>query len=335
MNERLTQRDIDLLVSGESESAPSGAGPEVVPYSFLRPPSIPKNRWAALAVIFSKLAADLSATLSLRLRTSIDVAVTSIEPVVYSEFVLSLGSPCVAYVFQVGDRSRWRGVIDLGIDVAYHLIDRLSGGSGGSENPERALTPLEQALVRGVGERSIALLRDASLDRLQIAPEVVALESDPTMLQIARPGDNVLVTILEIRSGDFRGLQTICLPMAAIQSFLKGKAVTGSKQQLKPSDDSTADRTLLESGLKHARLSMAARFPAIVLSARTIANLEVGQTVLTGCAVDAPVEIYVNEQLRYEGSMGQIRRRIGLKVAGVVSVPAPERPGQAKEGRVL
>lgn len=335
MSERLTQREIDQLVSGEPESGPSGVGPEVVPYSFLRPPSIPKSRWSALAETFNKVAVDMSAMLSLRLRTSIDVQVTSIEPVAYSEFILSLGSPCAASVFHVGDRSSGRGVIDLGMDVVYYLIDRLLGGSGASENPGRPLTPLERSLVRGIAEHSILLLRDASQGRFQIAPDLVAFETDPTILQIAGAGETVLVANLEVCCGDFRGLQAICLPIAAIQSFLKGKAAGGAKQRHKSSNGAETDRSFLEDRLKHAHLTVAARFPATLLSARKIADLRVGQTLLTGCAVDAPVEIYINEQLRYQGSMGQIRRRIGLQVSGVVSVPAPERPGRAKEGRVL
>jgi flagellar motor switch protein FliM len=335
MSERLNQKEIDRLLSGEVESGAPQAASQVEPYSFLRPPSIPKHRWAALAAILDKLAADLSAMLSLRLRTSVDVAIISMEPVVYSEFILSLGPTCAAAVFPIGSRPGSRGVIDLGTDVAYYLIDRLFGGSGGMTNPGRALTPLERTLVSGIGERSIALLRDASQGRLGITAEVASFETDPTMLQIAAPGDSVLVAILEIGTDGFKGLQTICLPIASMQSFLKGGAPGLRQQTGRLSAGSEPDQALLESNLKHARLSVTARLPEILLSARKIAELTVGKTVLTGCAVDAPVEIYINEQLRFAGTLGQIRRRIGLQVSGVVSVPAPERPGQAKEGRVL
>jgi len=341
MSQTLTQKDIDLLLRGtaQQETTTTSAAPvpslEILAYNFVRPPRVSKDRRATLEAIHTRFAISLQAMLTSRLRSPIDVVLSSVEQANFSEFILSLASPCAAYVFKIGDRLGSQGVIDFSTDVAYQLVDRLFGGPGETFELRRGLTPLEQTVVRGVADRTLGLLRDAWQDQLPMSPEVVEFESIPDMLQITSREDTVLLVTFEMRAGSFGGFITICLPMGIIEQSLQDRQAARQMAGRPGGGESAPGRALVEAGLMHARLTLQARFPAFGLSAREVANLQTGQVVHTGLLLDVPVEVHVNGRLGYLGSLGQLRRRVGFRIAQTVDAPAAERTERDRQGRVL
>lgn len=336
MSQTLTQKEIDLLLRGSAqETAAPTPAVEVVAYNFIRPPRVSKDRRATLEAIHARFAISLQAMLTSRLRTPIDVVLSGVEQANFSEFILSLASPCAAYVFKIGDRLGSQGVIDFSTDVAYQLVDRMFGGPGEPCDLRRSLTPLEQTVVRGVADRTLGLLRDAWQDQLEMSPEVVAFESIPDMLQITSREDTVLLMTFEMRTGGFNGFITICLPMGIIEQSLQDRQAARQLQARSGGLDAGTSRTLVEASLRTTRLALQARLPVFGLSARSVADLQPGQVVHTGLLLDVPVEIHLNGRLSFLSTMGQLRRRIGLKITQPVTTSATERADHDRQGRVL
>jgi flagellar motor switch protein FliM len=331
----LTQREIDAILQ-KTTAVPLApvASEDVIPYNFSRPPRVSKDRRANLESIYTRFALSLQALLASLLRAPLDVVVGSVEQAMFSEYILSLGTPCASFVFDMGDRMGTQGTIDLSTDFAFHLVDRLFGGPGDPQALQRPLTLLEQAVVRNVTERTLGLLREAWQDNLAITPRIVGFESNPEMLQITSGEDNVLVTNLEIRSVAFNGFIALCLPMAALETFLQEKGVT--RPHVRQTElEATTSRALAQGNLKHAHVDVVARFPAVWLTARQLSELVPGKVLHTGQATGAAIEIQVNERLRFLGSLGQVRQQLGLRVTESVQKPAAERPVQSRQGRVL
>jgi flagellar motor switch protein FliM len=57
--------------------------------------------------------------------------------------------------------------------------------------------------------------------------------------------------------------------------------------------------------------------------------------IQTGHALETPVEVSVNGRLVYAASLGQIQRRLGLKITQAIVAPLAGRPVRVKEGRTL
>ena len=86
----LTQKDIDQLLQDAGGSARARRmAVEVLPYNFLRPPRISKERRVQLESIHSRFALSVQSMLSSRLRVPMDVSCT-VEQATFSEFVLSI-----------------------------------------------------------------------------------------------------------------------------------------------------------------------------------------------------------------------------------------------------
>ncbi|MCC6650888.1 MAG: flagellar motor switch protein FliM [Candidatus Eisenbacteria bacterium] len=331
----LTQREIDAILQ---KTTPVPLAPvvseDIVPYNFSRPPRVSKDRRANLESIYTRFALSVQALLSSMLRMPIDVVVGSVEQAMFSEFILSLGTPCASFVFDIGDRMGGEGAVDVSTDFAFHLVDRLFGGPGDPQALQRPLTGLEQAVVRNVADRALGLLRESWQEHLAINPRIIGFESNPEMLQITSREDNVLVTNLEIRSTLFNGFITLCLPMSSLESFLQEKG-SGRSHMRHADADALSNRAQMQESLGHAHLAVAARFPMLWLSARQIADLVPGKVLHTGQASDQPIEVLVNERLRFVGSLGQSRGHLGIRIVDRVQKPVVARPVQFKQGRVM
>jgi len=334
MADVFSQQDVDSLLQGTAP-APAEPAVEVIPYNFLRPPRIAKDRQALLNGIYQRVGVSLQALLSSRLRTSVDVAVASVEQATFAEFIFSLPTPSAAFVYDLGDKVGGQGVLDLGTEFSYALLDRLFGGPGEVHDLQRPLTLLERTVVRGIADKVWGLVREAWADHLSFAPGYAGFESTPDALQVANREDSVLVCNIEVRTGACSGLITMCIPLLSLESFLQEKPTRHLHSVRMSAAERESARHGIEDALRASRLEVAARFPLFQLKAADVGRLQVGQVIHTGHTYDVPVELHVRGQRRFLGSLGQSRHCVGLRVSQAVNPQRPEASRKAARGRLV
>src|SRR5258705_6038358 len=121
-----------------------------VPYTFARPPRVSSENIATLDAGYALFASSVQSFLSSRLRQPVEATVSTLCEETGADYVASLASPCAAFVVETNDRGAAQGIVEMTTPFSYHLVDRLFGGSGESIELPRALTVLEQTVVRGV-----------------------------------------------------------------------------------------------------------------------------------------------------------------------------------------
>lgn len=324
----ISQNDVDSILSGTSAGTPNGPPPvEAETYNFLRPHRISKDRRSTLNVIYGRFAVALQSLLTSRLRQMSDVSVASVEQATFGEFIMSLGTPCSAFLFDLGDGSGFQGVLDLGNDVAYQLIDRMFGGPGNSRDLNRPLTPLERLVLKGVVDHALDYYGEAWHDHLPIKPKQVGFESIPDQLAIASREDTVLVANIDVKTPGFTGVLTLCLPLIALESFLQEKRATITLGVRSTEAERTAARAAVEASIRSAQVLLTARFPVVSMRARDLATLQVGQVIRTGYALDVPIEVHVSGRRRFLAAPGQVRNTAGVRITAVI-------PASQAEGKV-
>jgi flagellar motor switch protein FliM len=320
----LSQQDIDSLLTGgprakaaarRAAAEASGPAVEVLPYNFTRPLRISKERQAILNSIHSRFAASMQSFLSSRLRQATDVAVTSVEQVTFGEFVMALSEPCAAFVFDLGEHAGSQAVVDIGTGFAHHLVDRLFGGPGEAETISRALTPLEQMVLRGMVERVMTTLQDAWGDHLPMTPTPVGFEGMPGTLRVANKEDNVLIANLEIRTGQATGILTVCIPLIALENFLQDKAGHLMQTQRIRTEDRDRSRRTVESCVRQVSLPVIARLRPCMLTTADLATLRPGDVLLTGHHAEVDVQVLVNGAAHFAGKIGQQRGHLGIRIS--------------------
>jgi flagellar motor switch protein FliM len=153
-SDTLSQFDIDRLLGGAG-SAPTptagaafgasaqGMGPEteMSVYDFRRPHRVSKERLRTLEAMYERLCKSLEAWLVSRVRGQVELRLQSVEQFSFGEFTLSLPTPCATYIFDIKGTGGVQGVIDIGHEFAYFLIDRLFSGWPCARSPSAPRRP--------------------------------------------------------------------------------------------------------------------------------------------------------------------------------------------------
>ncbi len=336
MADALSQKDVDsILKTGVSTTKPKRQSTaEAVPYNFRRPPLIHRDRQATLEAVYGRFALSVQALLSSRLRTACDVVVSSVEQATFAEFTFSLATPCAAFVFDLGGENQGSGVLDLGTDLAYYLVDRLFGGPGESADIQRPTTPLERLVIKGVTEKMLALLSEAWDEYLTIRPTGILFESSPEAMQAVNREDNVLVSNLEVRAGDFSGWLSICIPLLAMEDFLQEKPTRATSSK-KAASEIQHNQAAIEHTLRSVTLPVTVRFPPFTLRARDLSALATGQTIHTNHALGDPLEVLVSGRRQFVGLVGQVRRHIGLEITQTIGEEVAREIVPALRGQIV
>lgn len=335
MIDALNQKDIDALLKGAMPVAAPAPSVEVLPYNFLRPPRISRDRRATLGGIYGRFAVAMQGLLSSRLRLPMDVVVGSVEQATFGEFLLSMGNPCAAFVFDLGDGQQSQGVLDMSTELSLYIVDRMFGGPGEVRSADRPLTQLERLLLKSIADRALGFLGEVWHDYLPLDPVQTGFEAVPDALQIASKEDNVLVANIDVRGGQFAGLMTVCMPLHALELFLQEKPAAVRQAARANPAEQAANRTNLEASLRVANLPVAARFPIFTMRARDVAALSVGQVIHTGFPLDVPIEVQVNGRRRFLGVPGQVRGGMGIRVTTVLPAGQAEPKERAMRARVV
>jgi flagellar motor switch protein FliM len=314
-SDTLSQNDIDRLLGGAGAVAPVAAANEldVQVYDFRRPHRVSKERLRTLEAMYERMVKSLEAWLIGRVRGQIEVRLQSVEQFSFGEFTLSLPTPCASFIFDVRG-AHAQGVVDIGQEFAFHVIDRLFGGNGQAPPPSRSLTPVERMALRTIADRIVQLTGEVWQDHVPLDLGITGFESAPEILQIANREDPVLVANIEISAGAVSSLVLICLPFNVLDKFFGA----GSEKRINanPADEREreASRLRSEASLRATRVPLSVRLPAFQVPLSTIAALQPGQVLPTGVLRDSKVVVRTGEQPRFSGQVGRVNGHLAVRI---------------------
>jgi flagellar motor switch protein FliM len=294
------------------------------PWSFGRPAPLSPAQRARIESVNAQFARSLEVQFATLLQQPVQIAVAGSETVLGAELTAGLESPGATFAVRVAGGGDATGVLELGSDLALALVERLLGGPG-LPAERRALTAFEQALVRGIADRALALLADSWSAVMPTALEILAFETDPALLRIAA-GEPLLAVYLELNMGGERRDLAVALPVASLGARLRGGDEAAA---------AAASQERIENRLRHAHADVSVRFPEFRLTARALLGLTAGQVVHTQHPADAPFDVLVNGRVRHRGVLGQLRRRLGVRVREAVPEPESAVAAPVREGRIL
>ncbi|MCU0616829.1 MAG: FliM/FliN family flagellar motor switch protein [Gemmatimonadaceae bacterium] len=320
-SETLSQTDIDRLLGGGGAggaAGPRGSGVDVQVYDFRRPARVSKERLRTLEAMYERLVKNLEAWVISRVRGQIEVRLQGVEQFSFGEFTLSLPTPCSSFIFEIGGTGQ-KGVIDIGPEFGFYVIDRVFGGTGQTNLPMRSLTPIERMAIRTVAERVTQLTEEIWQDHVPMELAVTGFESSPEILQVANREDPVLVANIEITAGGQSGLMLICLPFAVLDKFF----TSSGQQRLALLASSEAEREEMrrktETAVREMPVTVSVRLPKFELSLKDLLDLKSGTIIPTGIPKDARLLVRTGDQERYLGQAGRVSGNLAVRLVDHLS----------------
>jgi flagellar motor switch protein FliM len=319
----LSQSEIDRLLGGASNVPFSGTTEEsaIQMYDFRRPHRVSKERLRTLEAIYERLVKSLESWVIGRIRGQIEMRLQGVEQFSFGEFTLSLPTPCASFICQINDSGGQLGVVDIGEDFAFYLIDRLFGGGGRQVSMSRPLTRVERMALRGLVEKVNSLLAECWSDYISMSLDISSFESFPDiLLQSANRDDPVLVANIEVTAGDISSLMLVCLPFAVLDKFFTNTASRSFANATGSEHERAVSRAMAEHSLRATRVNVSARLPEFRMSMRDLASLSHDGVITTGLPSDSPVRVMIGNQERFAGTAGRVGNKLAIRLEGPLAV---------------
>ncbi len=327
----LSQSEVEDLFSvlegqgGGKRPAGGGTSPrvKVTPYDFKRPERVGQEQMRALQSLHEGFGRNFGAALSGLLRTIVEVKLTSVDQLTYSEFVYSLENPTC---FNVIEAKPLEGnlILDLNPVILYPIIDRLLGG--GKELgtvSRRPLTEIEKRLVGKITELFLRELAAAWENILPLELRVEKVESNPQLVQIVPPNEVVVLVSFELAIDDLRGMINLCIPFNAIERH--GHKLADNSWFTYGRVESNAETArLIRRGLGNARVGLSVTLAETTITTRELLDLRVGDIITTNHDVQQPLEVVVQGAAKFLARPGALKGRTAIQIESVLAPPAAE-----------
>ena len=162
----LSQEEIDALVnqlSSPDADQSSLEGRKVKSFDFRfnkRLEKFQSNQLQTLRTLHDNFTRLLNNSLSVYLRTRVEATIVSIEQISYGDFIASIGIPSILSIFSM-DPLAGSGIVQVDLNLAFSILDRLLGGPGWYPTKLRDLSDIERTLMQRFMARMLNSYREA------------------------------------------------------------------------------------------------------------------------------------------------------------------------------
>jgi flagellar motor switch protein FliM len=327
LSDVLEQSEVDALLEAVDSNATGAStvaaatvfGPrgtahvDVQTYDFKRPERVSKDQMRALETLHEGFGRNFGAALSGYLRTIIEVSVSSIEQLTYSEFIHSLPNPTC---FNLLKAEQLDGQLCLEISplIIYPIIDRLLGGSNADLFiPQRPLTQIEQRLVQRITDRATHHLSEAWSNLTPVTFSVHDFESNPQLVQIVPPNETVVVIGFELKLGNRAGTMSLCIPYNVIEPIMHVLAAQNwfSYQRKGGQDDHVRKLTR---NVHNASVEIRAFLAQTTIRLKELLALQPGDIITTEKEAGREMLVQVEGRNKFLGQIGQFRGARAIQI---------------------
>jgi flagellar motor switch protein FliM len=291
---------------------------KISPYDFKRPERVGKEQMRSLQTMHEAFGRNFGAALSALLRTIVDLKLTSVDQLTYSEFVFSLENPTC---FNLINAPPLEGqlILDINLSLLFPVIGRLLGGGSDSAPPaRRPLTEIEQRLVSRITDLFCKEMKHAWENVLELQLSVDRVESNPQLVQIVPPNEVVVLISFELALGEARGMMNLCIPFNAIERIstrLSSNSWT-SYGKITATPDNIRQ---VSSRLNGALVEVVVDLAETNISTADLIGLRVGDIIATEKDVERPLVVSVEGRPKFHAQPGAYKGRKAIQVTGLIS----------------
>jgi flagellar motor switch protein FliM len=330
----LSQAEVESLLNSMDSGAPAKPAEatrnlpksreKIMPYDFRRPERVGKEQMRALQSLHDGFARNFGASLSALLRSIIDVKLTSVDQLTYSEFVFSLENPTCFNVLKA-DPLEGNLILDINPSILFPVLDRLLGGGKDSGAAiRRPLTEIELKLVSRLTGLFLEELRKAWEGVLALKLSVEKVESNPQLVQIVPPNEVIVLISFELMLGETRGMINLCIPFNSIER-VSNKLTANNWVSYSKGGNKAESMERIRRNLSGAMVELVVTLAETKITTSDLLGLRVGDIITTDKDVQLPLEVSVQGQPKYGAKAGAFKGQKAIELGDVIA-PGLSRP---------
>jgi flagellar motor switch protein FliM len=291
---------------------------KVSPYDFKRPERVGKEQMRSLQTMHEAFGRNFGASLSALLRTIVEMKLTSVDQLTYSEFVFSLENPTC---FNLINAQPLEGqlILDINLSLLFPIIDRLLGGGSDSGTVvRRPLTEIELRLVSRITDLFCKEMKHAWENVLDLNLSIDRVESNPQLVQIVPPNEVVVLISFELSIGDSRGMMNFCIPFNAIER-ISGRLSANSWVSYGKKMATPENIKRISGQLSDALVEVVVDLAETNISTSDLISLKVGDIIATEKDVERPLVVSIEGQPKFHATAGAFKGHKAIQVVGLVN----------------
>jgi flagellar motor switch protein FliM len=293
---------------------------KISPYDFKRPERVGKEQMRSLQTMHENFGRNFGASLSALLRSIVELKLTSVDQLTYSEFVFSLESPTC---FNLINAAPLEGqlILDINLSLLFPIIDRLLGGGNDPAPPSRRpLTEIELRLVSRITDLFCKELKHAWENVVELDLSIDRVESNPQLVQIVPPNEVVVLSSFELTLGEARGMMNLCIPFNAIERIstrlLSNSWVSYGKRSATPENIQQ-----ISGRLSRSLVEVVVDLADTNISTSDLIGLKVGDIIATEKDVQRPLVVSVEGRPKFHAQPGAFKGHKAIQVVGPIGGP--------------
>jgi flagellar motor switch protein FliM len=240
-------------------------------------------------------ARSLTTSLGAYLRGAFEVAVVSVEPIAYSEFLQHIPDQnfvCSAALHPLEALA----AVELDLPLALPVVEMLLGGAGNPVSVVREVTDIEEDILGSVVQLICRELEATWLPVLKLEFRFVRRLRQAQIARLMSPKEKVLSVSVEIRTAEVRGMLKLAFPAVVTNVLLKKLDEQGAYcTHTGGSSDNHHFRNVLERCRFHAELLL----PEAAVPARKLMHLKVGEVLEFPFKATLPIPFKVENQILF------------------------------------
>lgn len=328
MDDFLSQNEIDSLLnamqSGELDVSEVGGHTEkeriqekIRKYDFRRPEKFSKDQTRTIQNIHDTFARLIITYLSAQLRSLVKISVVSVDQLTYEEFIRSVNNPTIMGIFGLGSLEG-NCVLEMNLAVAFSIIDRLFGGKGATFDKMRALTEIEETVIKKIMARLLQHLRESWMQVYEINPKLGNLESNPQFAQVVGPNEMVILISFEVKIRDVEGMMNLCIPGIVLEPIASKLSASvwyaNIKKQL--NDDQLK---AVKVKLMNSYLPVSVELGKTVVTLRDLLEVKKGDFIKLNSKVNSQLKIRVGNRIKFTAKPGKKGKNFAVVIERVLS----------------
>jgi len=203
----------------------------------------------------------------------------------------------------------------------FFIIDRLFGGQGRPSEQNRELTLIEQSVLHRIVERGLNDLKEVWEHIGVFSPKIEGYETNPQFVQIAPPGETVILVSLEVRMQNASGLMSICFPYLLLESVITN--LSGESWMSSQSTSTTETRSVLETEIQDLPLMLSTTIGKTTITIRDLLQLQRGDVLVLDKPFDSDLNVQIDGKSKMAARSGLIGRKKAIKITRILEKEVP------------
>lgn len=292
----------------------------VTPYDFRRPVKLSRENARTLQLACETFARQASIVLTSAMRSVCSIEVSDVEQRNYTEYVDSLPEATHMTLLTM-EPIQGKAVLELPIPIVMSCVDRLLGGPGPAEQPNRPLTDLEGSVVGGIFERLVTEVRYALSSLVPVEPAIVGTEYNPQLAQIANATDAMVVARFVFRREELEQSFSLAMSFNGVLPYLNANGGSAEVSERERTARAEA-QALIAAGIQEVPVDVAVRFRGTVADPLELSGLQLGDVVRLRHPAQAPLDVTAADIVFAHATPGSQGTRLAARV---VATPSQER----------